>query len=240
MSSNSETGHAVNIANFGLIIMICEGHGAWYNPTNPLIFVANMKAQLDAATALQDAYMLAKVRILGPRNDRAILYEKLISVAKRSVGVLESSEANTGEIERAKSLVRLITGSNVRKKKGAKKRKEGAEERSNSHLGFVMRLDNFVQLQIFYAGNANYAPNEADLKVGSMQNLITDINAMNETVEKREIAAENLLIERNKTFYKNENCLIDVSLKCKKYVMGLFGARSEEAKSVTGIKLRRF
>jgi hypothetical protein len=44
---------------------------------------------------------------------------------------------------------------------------------------------------------------------------------------------------RNHSLYDIDLGVIDITLACKKYVRGLYGAKSPEARSVTGIYLKR-
>lgn len=46
MASNSESGHAKNVANFGTLVSFCTGYGAHYNPSNSGIAI-------DALTTMQ-------------------------------------------------------------------------------------------------------------------------------------------------------------------------------------------
>lgn len=239
MGKNSETGYAINIENYGILIETCESFEVAYNPVNAAIFVANMKVQHEAVKTLESAYLTAISKIGMPRNKRAVLFEKLVSVAKRSVGVLESSDATKGEIRNAKGFVRLITGSNVKKKKEVRKETDG-EERSNSHLSFVSKRANFVQLRNLYLNSDFYVANEADLTTDSMQDLVDAIDDVNLKVGKAMADARVARRARCEAFNAEGTGVIDVSIKCKKYVTGVFGARSPEGRSVTGIKIRRF
>ena len=41
MASNSETGHAKNVANFEDLISFCNGYGATYNPSKEALTITN-------------------------------------------------------------------------------------------------------------------------------------------------------------------------------------------------------
>ena len=55
MASNSEIGHAKNIANAKKLNDLTAGFGGSYNPTNPLLIQGTMVGQQAAADALQQA-----------------------------------------------------------------------------------------------------------------------------------------------------------------------------------------
>jgi hypothetical protein len=49
MASQSETGHAKNVATFNTIISFCQGYGSQYQPAVAALEIANLQSQLAAA-----------------------------------------------------------------------------------------------------------------------------------------------------------------------------------------------
>ena len=54
MASNSETGHAKNVANFEDLISFCTGYGATYNPSKAAIQLA---ASVAAGSSLHSLWV---------------------------------------------------------------------------------------------------------------------------------------------------------------------------------------
>ncbi|HKJ81905.1 MAG TPA: hypothetical protein VJ954_07770 [Ignavibacteriaceae bacterium] len=53
MASNSETGHAKNVANFEKLVSFCSGYGADYNPSNSEIAIEALTTmQTDSQNAI--------------------------------------------------------------------------------------------------------------------------------------------------------------------------------------------
>ena len=53
MASNSETGHAKNVPNFGKLVSFCTGYGADYNPSNSDIAIEALTTmQTDSQNAI--------------------------------------------------------------------------------------------------------------------------------------------------------------------------------------------
>lgn len=44
--STSETGHAINVANFQQLVKACEALGTAYNPANPRLSTQNLLQQI--------------------------------------------------------------------------------------------------------------------------------------------------------------------------------------------------
>jgi hypothetical protein len=90
-----------------------------------------------------------------------------------------------------------------------------------------------------YKTDSNYAPNETELAIASLESLLIDLKNANNDVFKVNTIALKYRTERNHGLYDINTGVIDISLACKKYVRGLYGTKSPEARSVTGIYLKR-
>jgi hypothetical protein len=110
---------------------------------------------------------------------------------------------------------------------------------STSHQGYVQRADAFKQLVDLYASETNYAPNEVELQVATLQNLYLQMKKLNDTIGNIIGPVEKLRADRDTALYAKDTGMVDISLACKAYVRGLFGAGSAESKMVSGIKLTR-
>ena len=110
---------------------------------------------------------------------------------------------------------------------------------STSHQGFVQKADTFKQLVDLYGSDANYAPNEADLKVGELQILATAMKTANDNIGTIIAPVGTARITRDKALYADKTGIVDTAQDCKNYVKGVFGASAPETKTVTGIKFTR-
>jgi hypothetical protein len=239
MASTSESGNAINIANYKRIVDLCTEFGAFYQPTTTEITIASMTAQWTAVDALHTAYLDALDETKIPINDREILFDKLRILSVRSRNLYESTKASSLSKNDAKGFVRKITGSSVKFPKLANNVPD-PKHVSNSHQSFVNQADNFNQLLNLYKKDVNYTTNEADLSVTSLENFHAEVRAANENVWKVLSHAIKLRTERDHGLYDIETGVIDVTLACKKYVRGVYGAKSPEAKAVSRIYLKRF
>jgi hypothetical protein len=239
MGSTSESSHVGNIANFKLLIILCEELGSVYNPGNIDLSVASMTARCAALETMHNDYVVAKMATNLPINNKQELIRKLKNIASRSKEFFVATNTSASNKNDVKGLVRMITGSNVRRKKS----KDGTpigKWVSNSRLGVDNILDNFKDLLNYYESDTNYAPNETELKVASLKTLINDLEAASLLASSVTMDEKNLRRARNEGLYMEGTGLVDVSLKCKRYIRSVFGARSKEAKLASEIKLKRF
>jgi hypothetical protein len=237
MASNSETGHAVNISNFKLLIEKCTGFGSSYNPSNTGLSVASMTGLWTSADTahgkLTNSLQLSKI----PINEREGMFEGLNKLVTKTFNYYESTEATKGALKDAKGLADRIRGFGA----VVKKLPDGSVDPkgvSKSHQSFVQKYDAFKQLVDLYGSDANYAPNEADLKITALNGLLTDLKKANDDIGKIISNVEEARFDRDHLLYDKDKGLVDVALKCKKYVKGLYGATAAETKSVMGISFR--
>ena len=239
MASTSETGHIVNIQNYKLIIDRCVGFGTDYQPSNEALLVENMTGQWTDVGAAHDTYLEKLEDTKQPVDDREDMFDELRSRATRVNNMYGSTKATKRMKKDAAGFVRKILGSNVKIP-----RLEGGvpdpKYVSNSQQSFVKKIDNFRQLVLLLAGDANYAPNETILKIATLETFLEDLEAKNLSVEETLGKAIHFRQLRDHGLYDVETGVIDVALMCKKYIRGVYGAMSDEAQSVTRIQMRRF
>jgi hypothetical protein len=238
MASNQETGHAVNNSNFKLMIDKCASYGKPYNPSNADITLAAMTAKWIESDTIHGDLTKAVMNSKNPINERELLFEPVNKTVTKSINYLKSTKASKLLKDDAKGLGNRMRGFGVK----VTKLPDGTPDPkgvSTSHQGYVQRADAFKQLVDLYASETNYAPNEVELQVVTLQNLYLEMKKMNDNIGNIIGPVEKLRADRNTTLYAKETGIVDISLACKAYVTGLFGARSAESKMVSGLKFTR-
>jgi hypothetical protein len=233
-----EISHDINIFNFKSIINFCLEFGSDYNPTNEDLTLVNMMARWTQVGNMQKNYMEAVTEKKLAINSRQEIYKELKSRVRRAYNSLASTKEMESTKKDAKTLMKSITGDNVRRKRD----KDGKFVKgtvSNSHLGFAEILGNFDRFINVLGLATYYSPQEDKLMVAKLRALYYQVDAANSQVDEKSAIAITVMITRDKGLYSKETGLVDVSLACKRYVRSLYGARSEEAMTVSRIKLKR-
>lgn len=238
MASNTETGHSVNISNFKLLIDKCTAFGAPYNPSNVRLTIANMTTLWTTADTSHQTLTAAIQAAKAPINDRQILFEPTEKLVTRTLNYFKSTDASDQVKADAKGLADRFRGYGVKVDKLPDGTPDPADV-STSHQGFVQKADTFKQLVDLYGGDANYVPNEADLKVPALQLLATAMKTANDNIGTIIAPVGTARITRDKALYEEKTGIVDVAQACKDYVKGVFGATAAETKTVTGIKFTR-
>jgi alkylhydroperoxidase/carboxymuconolactone decarboxylase family protein YurZ len=234
-----EDSHDENIDRFMKIINACIAFEEKYNPKYEAIFISNMTTKWTEVVALQSKYSRDWAALANAVNNRQVLFKSMKKIAVRTKDFLDGSDVSDATIKDVKAKVRLITGSNVRKRK----LKEGEAVKkwvSNSHLGFDNMAKNFGLLIEIYRNEPEYDPNEPILKIAHLDEMLVELRTASDTVNKLNAIFKIAMDERDYGLYDEGEGLVDISLKCKKYVRAVFGPKSPEAKNVSKIKLKRF
>ena len=238
MASTSETGHAINIANYKLVIDGCTGFGTDYAPSNTDLTVANMTTQWTTANTAQNTLTTALATATGLINARDIAFAPLNKLVTKVINNFKSTKASAQAKKDAKGLADKIRGFGVKVVKLPDGTPDPAHI-STSHQSFVNKADTFNQLVTFLSLDSNYAPNETAIKVVTLQGLYSTLKGMNDGIGTVIAPVDGARITRNKVLYAADTGIVDIALQVKDYVKGLYGARSAEAKLITKIRFKR-
>jgi hypothetical protein len=176
MASKSETGHAVNLANFKLLIDRCTAFGAKYAPSNPDISIANMNSLWNLAYTAQTTIRQTEQGAKQPVNAREILFDPLSGRVTQVINLLKSTKASTQVKEDAKSIADIIRGFNARKPKQTEG-ETNVEAISKSQQGFVQRAEQFSTLIELLKTIPEYTPSEGSLSIPELENYYSQLKA---------------------------------------------------------------
>ena len=238
MSSISETGHAVNVANLQKMI---EQISVLTNYNPPV-------AQL-SVSALQTLYNTAMVKLSEVEekrrankasiDNRKIAFEKLKPTTTKIMNLLDVLGLSEGTMNQVKSINRAIQGNS--KRASEKPTVEGAEPPktiSTSRQSYTEQADSFRTLLQILETFPSYTPNEDLLKIANLKTYYETLMSTTQAVNQTEAELNNQLIDRDKLLYANDTGMYSLALDVKKYIKSLYGATSPEYKNISAIELR--
>ncbi|MBL7765389.1 MAG: hypothetical protein JNJ58_04815 [Chitinophagaceae bacterium] len=237
MKNISETGHGINLSNFKLQIDHCIGFGGEYAPDNTDLLIANMNAQYDAGKALHETVITALQESKDPINQRELLFDGLSKLVTRSLGYVKSTKLDKAFKLDAKGLANKIRGKSKAVKVGADGLPD-ADQISNSHLSYVMRAENLKAYISLVGSTPLYATQVAGISLADLTALWTEMDEMNKNIGNIIAPVAHARIARNKALYNKANGILAISVACKEYVKGLYGASSPEYRMISGIRYR--
>ncbi len=234
MASNSEVGHAKNVANFETLINHCTSMGAIYQPAQDPLKLAALNPQLVVCKVANSAVknpLIAKIDAVSLRKK---LDDELDSIITRLLNMYLLTSALKQEKEFAKTMARKIKGT-----KNKPPKVEGQDPHSTSQQSFVMRADNFETFISILSAEPTYNPAEVDLQVPSLQTRLANMHTLNNAANLAIQALRNVRIARNTALYAVETGLVDTALSIKGYLLAAFGTKSPHYKDIRGLQFRR-
>jgi hypothetical protein len=235
MPSNSETGHAKNIANLYLMTQFCIGYGPDYNPANTALTTASLTAQHTSCNNLHLAVATAKQPYINAVNARQISFRGLPKFATRIVNALAASSGVSDELkDDARTVLRKIRGTRAKAVNPDNENSISVSQRS-----YDMLLDHFAELIALVSAVPAYTPNEADLQIPALNAAHASATAENQAVVTAQVALANARLQRNNALYAPQVGLVAVALDVKTYVKSLFGVASPNYKLISGIRFKR-
>lgn len=237
MSSKSETGHAVNVANFGLLIAEVTQMGTEYNPSNIAIQLEALNTTKTACDAVMAEVIDTTVPFKNAVNAREEGYEGMSKLATRVLNALMASDVTPEIVKDARGIVNKITG-----RRTVKIDPDDPQENtiSTSQMGFDNRKANFELLVALVKGQAKYSPNESDLQVAQLEDYVAGLGPLNDAVDSTLAAIQAKRIERNETLYGPVDSMSDLATKVKFYVKSVVGASSPVYKKIAAIKFTKY
>ena len=246
MASNSETGHAKNVANFEQLVVKCTSYNGSFNPSNPAI----------QPPALQNTLSLAKECIAGVNGaegilsnaiaSRSIAFKPFSKLITRISNAMKASGAPQQAVDQVLNLVRKLQGRRATPKKTEEEKQAALEagkeivEVSSAQMSFDSHLNNFDKLIKLLVTVPEYAPNENELTVSALTAYYEDLTSKNLVVINASTALKNLLITRNELLYKDITGLVNVANSVKIYVKSVFGATSPQFKQISSLKFTNY
>jgi len=245
MASTSETGHAINVANFQTIIADVASYGANYNPSKDSLKPKELNHLLEAAKKAINGVNEAEPAYKLAVNDRDAAFKAISPLVTKIFNALKASDTTEQVKETAQSLVRKIQGRRATPKKTEEEKKLAAEagkeivEISSSQMGYDNRIENFDKFIKLLSSIAQYTPNEEELKITTLTELIINLKAKNTAVTNTEVPLTNARIARNEVLYKSTNNLVDTALNIKTYIKSVYGTTSPQYKKISKIKFTK-
>ena len=246
MATNSDSSHAKNLANLVLLNGINAGRGEAYNPVNNLIKLPAMQELASIATEVQ-AIHVATIPAFGiAKAERVIAFKPLSKLVSKAMYFLKSSGASEEIYKQARTLARLVKGQRASAKIKPEPVKEGEEpvpvpkQISALHMGFDNRISNFGKFIQLLTGIPQYNPNEDELKIEALLEVLDDLTAKNNACMLAEVPHKNTRIARNEVFYTGITGLCAVGQASKDYVKAVYGVRSPQFKQISKIQFKRY
>lgn len=238
MSSQSETGHAKNVANLYSLISFVGGYGTAYNPNKPTLQPAVLSAKHLASDNAVKAVNTGVQPHTAAVNARQAAFAPLTKLSTRIINALDVAVDDDAIVKDARTIVNKLMG-NRRTPKPIDPISGTSTAYSASQRSFDMRIDHFHKLVQLVKATPAYSPNETELQVTTLETQHAALEAANNAVKDAYTVITNARDQRDTELYTSPTGLVDVAADVKKYVKSVFGADSTQFKQISGIQFKR-
>lgn len=239
----SEQGHIKNVANFGRYISYIIGYGADYNPPVQWIKLIELQAkQTDFQAAIDSVTPKTAAETLAV-NERQTGFDDLQKLAPRLLAAAEASTADQLFSNDVRSIVRKLQGRRttpkVKDNPLTPDIDESKQNASASQMSYDNQLGFFAELIDLLKANADYKPNETELKTASLEARLADLQAKNQAVITATAEARTARNARDAMLYNHPQGVKELADLIKKYVKSLYGANSPQLKQLQALKFKK-
>jgi len=239
MASKFETGHFVNLSNFGKLISYLYSLPNYAPDAVELRLpqLENLKTSLEAATQnlVTSAAMLQQ-----NINDRQQLYTQTRKLAMRLMRYLEASSTDHEAIKDVKSHYKLLFAQKLTKISNVAEDGTVSEKTySSNRLSFDSLAENFQKMYERISIMIDYAPTDNTLQIPNLQQKYQELLTTNTLLNNQYQAVYNARNTRDLLMYQKDTGLVDVAARVRKYVQYQYGFQSEAAQYVKNINFTR-
>jgi ribosomal protein S11 len=236
-TSTSETGHAINLANFQTLITYCSGYGATYNPVIDAIKIRQLQAKYDLASQKLSEAAAKKALLNTAVNERIVGFEGLEILCTKVTNAFAVSGATIGDIKDLQTINKKIQSPAKKKTPVSKEGTEG-DSISTSQQSYDSKINFFINFIQFLEAKPTYEPNEVELKVPALQTKLEGMQEKNANYDNAFFNYNQQLNSRNNEMYNPTTGLVQASKDVKKYIRSVFGASSPQFKQLNSIEFK--
>ena len=231
----NETGHYKNVVGLNALKVIAENLGATYAPQKSYLQLSNLVAFVEEANAVHNAVKDQINTVTLSVDHRQLVYKNVKPLSTSVINTMGSTNVDEKTIEDAKFFNAKIQGARIGKKKTAKEGEPKTLSNSVSRQSYDSIYENFSSLNNLLIQDGKYKPSEINLDIAGLTSKLDDMKAANLDIKQQTTDLSNKRIQRNKRFYTDEDCLINIARDFKKYIRGKYGLQSAEFSQVKSI-----
>lgn len=244
MASNSETGHAKNVANFENLITSITAFGPAYNPNKNSIKLPELQSVLDQSKVALNAVNIAHAAFSNAVAARETAFEPFSKLTTRINNALKASDTTVNVNDNVKTIVRKLQGRRASAKISDEEKQaleadgKVVNQISAAQMSFDSRIENFDKLIMLLASVPAYSPNEEDLKLDALKAYHNLLKTKNNDVLVATVQLSNARIKRNELLYKPLVGLVSMALDAKVYLKSVFGVSNPNYKQISKLSFK--
>ncbi len=237
----SESGDQKLLGNFRKLIDFVAADPN-YNPANPKIAVAGLEALYtsgqSATTNVRTTEAPYKVSV----NTRQTLFAQAaprMGSAYRMAKACGAGQPILDDLDTHRR--KLSSPRKAKAPKGDPNATDSEDGSSNtthstSQMSYDNQVGNAAAIVALLSHISTYNPNEDKLKIASLQEFVTELQAVNEAVSTNFVPYSQARATRDEVLYTGEDSIVNIAKLVKAYVSAAFGTGSPLYKQIKGLK----
>jgi hypothetical protein len=256
--SKPSTGFITTVPNFYDVIDILVELGVNWNPIDPTLSIAGLKARHAAAKSVMDAYKMAFEFDKIKTNEREAAYAPLNALMQRVLAAVVACKMDAATVKNIITYKDLIDGGNVNKlaaRKEAKIKRDAEktlkltgvvaettettdeeDKRTVSRLGYSLRYDNLKNLITLLTTAGTYKTNVKDLSIDALNAYLDSLEAANKATDDADKAWSSAAELRNAALCAKTDSICSTVADIKMELISMEGKMGATYKKVVGIK----
>jgi hypothetical protein len=158
---------------------------------------------------------------------------KLRKVYKSTDGVTQA------QLEDFMTIARKLKGIRKTNNESTTNTTEEQNQHSTSQMSYDQRTNNYDLLISLFQNTPNYAPNETEFQVTTLQAEKAQMLQATQSVADTYIPLNNARSVRNNTMYLSQDNLVDTFNKAKDYLFTILDSSSVQYKAISKIKFKK-
>ena len=227
-------GNVKNLQAFGKLMGYCTGYGGKYNPGQQNLQVNALATLLNNAQQKIHEVQAARVALDQAKNERAEMHAAMKPLLSRVMNALKAMQVSKATLADGRSIVRSIYANRPLREPAAAPAETDAAGPKRIARGrdYATRLSNFAHFVRFVEEVPGYRPNEADLSVQALRDLLAAMRQAHAHVTASEVQLARSRQLRDVAMYRGTESLVPTALAVKRYVQSVFGNQSAEYRAV--------
>lgn len=240
MASNSETGHAKNIANLKTFNTTARGLGLIYNPSNDQIELTKLELIYDSGFNDQNKVNTSEAPYSTAVGEREGLFDNFKKELAKIHRIYKSTkEVTPKQVEDLLTIIRKYRGVRKIPKSKSQDPEEQAKYHSVSQTSYDVRTNTMDTLIAFLKNTPNYEPNEVEFQVATLRNKMQQMLNATDLVSQTFTALNTARSNRNNSLYFNNNNLVDTANTARNYTLGILNKNQPEYKVINKLIFKK-
>lgn len=228
MASRFETGHFINLSNFGTLLTYLATQPAYLPDAAALQLVALEQYRQEVNTAT-NTLVTAGAVLQQEVNNRQELFEQTRTLARRLMRYLTASSTDHEAIKDVNTHYRMLFARPVSRRIIVQEDGTVAEKAySGSRLSFHSMAENFQKMVERIATMPHYAPADNSIGLTTLQDRYQELHTTNSGVNTQYQMVHNARYNRDLLMYKTDTGMLALARRVKRYLQYKYGLGSEQ------------